>query len=258
MCWQQGAYESKDAGGLPRGAVSVLESGEPLPRHQLFFDRMKLRRSESPARPHGRRRGRPPEAPPAPAGPPRVRGVQLALFEVRRDFTRFDESTDVDLTNPWLAWAMWLAYRRGEARGWSRHVRFAVRRGLTIVLSGHAAGDRVRWSELFPAMRALDIGTERVAEVLQEMGVLIDDRRPAFEDWLERNLDGLAAGIRVDVESWLRTMHDGGPRSRPRDPVTVQKYMGFVRPVLLDWSARCDHLREVTREDVVAVLDGLH
>lgn len=258
LCWQQAAYESKATGGLLRGAVTVLESGEPLPHHQLFFDRMKLRRPESLARPHGRRRGMPPKPPPAPAGPPRVRGVQLMLFEAHRDFTRFDESTGVDLTNPWLSWAIYLAHQRGEARGWSRHVRYGVRRGLTIVLSGHTASAIVRWSELFPAMRAADISADRVAEVLDQIGVLLDDRRPAFEDWLQRKLAGLTAGIRGEVESWLRTMHDGGPRSKPRDPASVHNYLNHVRPILLDWSARYDHLREVTRGDILAVLDGLH
>ncbi|HZD15783.1 MAG TPA: hypothetical protein VE196_11810, partial [Pseudonocardiaceae bacterium] len=144
-----------------------------------------------------------------------------------------------------------ISYQRGEARGWRRGVRFAVRRGLTIMLSGHTADDVVRYSELFPAMRALEIGTERVAEVLQEMGVLLDDRRPAFEDWLHRKLDGLAPGIRVAVEAWLRNMHDGGPRSKPRDISSVQNYLNQVRPMLLDWSTRYDHPREVTRDDLL-------
>jgi hypothetical protein len=254
LCWQQAAYESKTAGGLPRGAVSVLEAGQRLRHHQLFFDRMKLRRTAPPVR----QRGMPAKPPPAPAGRPPARWVQLRLLEGSRDFTRFDESARTDLTNPWLTWASYLAFRRGEARGWRRGIRFAVRRGLTIVLSGHSAGDVVRWSELFPAMRALQIPTERVAEVLQEMGVLVDDRLPSFENWLERKLDGLAPGIRDAAEAWLRTMHDGGPRSRARDIASVQNYMNHVRPILLNWSARYDHLREVTRGDVLAVLDGLH
>ena len=187
-----------------------------------------------------------------------MRWVQPGLFEVARDFTRFDESTRVDLTNPWLTWAIYLAYQRGEARGWSRGVRIAVRRGLTIVLSQHSGGEVVRWSELFPAMRAREISTERVAEVLREMGVLLDDRRPAFEDWLQLKLDGLAPGIRGDVGTWLQIMHDGGPRSQPRDVSSVQNYMNDVRPFLLEWSARYDHLREVTRDDILAVVDGLH
>jgi len=258
LCWQQAAYESKAAGGLPRGAVSVLESGGPRHGHQLFFDRMKLRRPQSPAPKYGHRRGGPPKPPPDPAGRPPAWLVQLRLFEVDRDFTRFKESTGIDHSNPWLCWAIYLAHQRGEARGWSRGARIGVRRGLTIVLSAHTGGDVVRWSELFPAMRALWISSERVAEVLQQMGVLLDDRRPAFEDWLHRKLHGLAPSIHTAVEAWLRTMHDGGPRTKPRDMATVQNYMNNVRPALIDWSLRYDHLREVTREDILTVLEGLH
>jgi hypothetical protein len=45
---------------------------------------------------------------------------------------------------------------------------------------------------------------------------LDDDRRPSFENWLERNLGDLAPGIRPDVEAWLRVLHDGAPRVKPR------------------------------------------
>ena len=151
-----------------------------------------------------------------------------------------------------------LAYCRGEARGWRRGLRFGVRRALIIVLSRHATGDKVCYSEIFPALRARDISVERVAEVLQEMGVLTDDRRPSFERWLERKLDGLAEGIGREAGSWLRTMHDGGPRSRARSLETVWGHMNNVRPALLDWSQRYDHLREVTRDDIQAILDDLH
>ncbi|MFB9830727.1 hypothetical protein [Actinoallomurus acaciae] len=125
------------------------------------------------------------------------------------------------------------------------------------MLSSHAAGDLVRYSELFPAMRALDISVERAAEVLAAMSVFLDDRSSSFENWLERKLDGLADGIRQPTESWLRTMRDGGPRTKPRDPATVWTHMGYVRPTLLAWSQRYDHLREVTRDDVLAALDEL-
>ena len=129
---------------------------------------------------------------------------------------------------------------------------------MSAVLSRHASGDKVRYSEIFPALRARDISVERVAEVLQEMGVLIDDRRPSFERWLERKLDGLAAGIRQDVEAWLRTMRNGGPRTKPRDIASVRNLMNHLRPTLTGWSDRYDHLREVTRDDVIAILGELH
>jgi len=258
LCWQQARQEARLAGGLPRGAVSVLQAGGRLSHHQLFFDRMKGRRPESPVHQHGGRRGAPPKPPPAPAVRPACRWIQPRLFEACRDFTRFDESTHADLGNPWLTWGLYLAHRRGEARGWRRGTRFGVRRALIIVLSLHAPGDKVCYSEIFPALRALDISVERVAGVLQEMGVLADDRRPSFEGWLERKLDGLATGIRQDVEVWLRTMRDGGPRTRPRDIASVWNLMNHVRPTLTGWSERYDHLREVTRDDVIAVLGELH
>src|ERR1017187_2372366 len=225
--------------------------------HQLFFDRMQLRRPEGRVRQHDRR-GAPAKPPPTPAGRPAFRWVQPRLFEAWRDFTRFDEDADADLGNPWLAWELYLAWQRGEARGWRRGLRFAVRRALIIVLSRHQPGDTVRYSEIVPLQQALDLRAGRTAEVLQEMGVLDDDRRPSFDDWLERKLDGLAPGIRADAEVWLRAPREGGPRSRPRDIATAWNHMHYVRPVLLAWSSQYGHLREVTRDDVQAALGELH
>ncbi len=257
LCWQQARYQSRLAGGLPRGAMSVLQDGRRILHHQLFFDRMQLRRPHGPVRQHGRR-GVPAKPPPAPAGRPAFGWVQARLFEARRDFTRFGEDADADLGNAWLAWGLYLAWRRGESRGWRRGLRFAVRRALIIVLSRHQPGDTVRYSEVIAVQQALGISAGRTAEVLQEMGVLDDDRRPAFEGWLERKLDGLAPGIRADAEAWLRTLHDGGPRSRPRDIASAWNHMLYLRPALLGWSGRYGHLREVTRDDVLAILGGLH
>jgi hypothetical protein len=256
LCWQQARRESRLAGGLPQGAASALEAG-PLRYHQLFFDRMKGRRAEGPVRQHSRR-GAPHKPPPEPAPAPATRWLQPGLFEASRDLTRFDEDNAADLRNPWLLWAIYLAHQRGEARGWKLGVRLGVRRGLIITLSGHAAGDTVRYSEIFPALRARSISVERAAEVLQEMGVLVDDRRPSFEGWLDRKLDGLADGIGQEAGAWLRTMRDGGPRSRPRSLETVWGHMNNARPALLDWSQRYDHLREVTRDDIQAILSDLH
>jgi hypothetical protein len=88
--------------------------------------------------------------------------------------------------------------------------------------------------------------------------MLDDDRRPAFDAWLDRKLDGVTAGIRRDAERWLRTLKDGGPRSRPRSTATVHSHLGKVLPALQDWSARYRHLREVTRDDIEDHVRGLH
>lgn len=61
--------------------------------------------------------------------------------------------------------------------------------------------------------------------------------------------------------------HNGGvdsgpPRRRtpqpPREKGTVWLALNRVRPALLAWSTRYDHLREVTREDVLTHLNTLH
>ena len=257
LCWQQARYQSRLAGGLPRGAVSVLQDGDRLHWHQLFFNRTQLRRPHGPVRQHDRR-GAPVKPPPAPASRPAFRWIQPGLFEAWRDFTRSGEDADADLGNPWLAWGLYLAWQRGESRGWRQGLRYAVRRALVIVLSRHEPGDAVRYSEIIPLQQALATSAARTAEVLQEMGVLADDRRPSFEDWLERKLDGLAPGIRAETEAWLRTLRDGGPRARPRDIATAWKHMYCLRPALLAWSSQYGHLREVTRDDVLAVLGELH
>ena len=96
-----------------------------------------------------------------------------------------------------------------------------------------------------------------VAEVLRQAGMLDDDRRPAFDAWLDRKLDGVTGGIRRDVERWLRTLKDGGPRSRPRSIATVHSHLGKALPALSDWSLHYSHLREVTREDIQDCLRDL-
>jgi len=140
-CWQRARHEAKLAGGLPRGAVSVLQAGERLRQHQLFFDRMQGRRPDSPGHQHGRR-GAPRNPPPAPAVRPARRWIQPGLSEARRDFTRVDQSTHADPGNPWLTRGLYRAYRRGAARGRRRGLRSGVRRALIIVPSRHAAGDK--------------------------------------------------------------------------------------------------------------------
>ncbi|MCW2942393.1 MAG: hypothetical protein JWN00_5378 [Actinomycetia bacterium] len=145
----------------------------------------------------------------------------------------------------------------GEARGWTRTATGYVDRSLVILLSSHVDGDKVRYSEVFTVIRSRGMSVERTVEVLDHLGILDDDRIPAFESWLERKLADLAPGIQADVEHWLRTMHNGGPRSRPRSPDTVWVYLRAVRPMLATWSDRYDHLREVTRDDILATTDSL-
>jgi hypothetical protein len=226
--------------GTPPPAVAALTAaGVKTGHHQLFFDRMAPRTGAAPRRPRR-------------ALSPRAAWVQPGLPSPRARPGRRPPAS------PSLAAAIRVADRLAEARGWSGEIRRRVRQGLSTALDGHHEGQDVAWSRALPAPRARHLCAGHVAEALRQAGLLDDDRRPAFDAWLDRKLDGVAGGIRRDAERWLRTLKDGGPRSRPRTIATVHSHLGKALPALLDWSARYHHLREVTRDDIQDCVRGLH
>jgi len=148
LCWCQASLQAK-------GEVTVLG---PYPArvhdHQLFFAWMhKPRQPGSRLGKRGRRAARL-RTPPPPPRPPITGWTQLRLFDMPRDFTRFDRRQHADLDNPWPAWAQHTARKLGEAHGWTRWVAGDVDRALVILLSHHIQGETIRYSELFPALRA--------------------------------------------------------------------------------------------------------
>ena len=251
LCWTQASLDA-------RGHVSVLAPFlRTVGHHQLFFTGMHRIRQPGVRIGKQGRRGLRPRPQPAPVEPIPA-WSQPRLVDAPRDFTRFDRRLHADLTNPWLSEGHRIAADLGERRGWTRGVRHEVDRALVVALSTHATGDQVRYSELFRALRARRLSVERTVEVLDLLGVLDDDRTPAVDLWLDRNLADVSAGIRHDVEAWLRMLRDGGPRSRPRAPQTAWTCLNAAQPVLVEWSARYQHLREVTRDDVLAVAAARH
>lgn len=135
-------------------------------------------------------------------------GVQRQLpLDIRRDYRR----RDVDLTNRTLIRGRRVVQDFGEAHRWSPALTARFDQALVVVLSGHTGDEKIRYSELISTVRHRG----RVVEILDQLGLLDDDRAPAFEACLERQLDGItpASG---DVEDWIRALHDGGLRLRPR------------------------------------------
>ncbi|MFJ8085320.1 hypothetical protein ACIQ6Y_32540 [Streptomyces sp. NPDC096205] len=92
------------------------------------------------------------------------------------------------------------------------------------------------------------------------MEIFEDDSEPSFERWLVGRMEGLAPGIRSEAERWTRALREGGPQP----PATEGHGLAppkRVRPALLKWSNRYQHLGEVTRDDVLAHMksvDGHH
>jgi hypothetical protein len=254
LCWAQARLLEGEPHIDPRRYFDRL----PRTGHQLFLAAMRRTLQLKLPRWRHQQRLAQRQALAEPPAPRHCSAVQLRLCDVPRDYTRFDPTRTADAVNPHLVEGRHVAARLAELRGWSPEVRMLTDRGLLAVLSGHHDGEAIRYSEILPLAADRKVDVERVCEVLTELGILIDDRPDTFELWLARRMDGLAPGIADDVGAWLRSLHRGGPRQRPRSRGLAWGYLASIRPYLSDWSTRYGHLREVTREDLRTIISGLH
>ncbi|WP_198145492.1 site-specific integrase [Frankia sp. EAN1pec] len=227
--------------------------------HQLFFADMAGYRDTHTAPRRFDETGRKP--PPPPAYRPETRHVQPALSDdvVRRHYRygRYDLRRGPAPDNPWLAWALYIAYDLAEKRGWGSFVRGGMQRTLVMLLAGHIDGELIRVSDFYETVAEHSTNIDDTIEILTVMDVVLDDREQAFDRWLRAELDGLAPAIRRDTHTWTTLLHNGGPRNRARAPGTAADYLRTIRPALTAWSTRYGHLREVTRDDVIAYLEPL-
>jgi integrase len=261
LCWCQ-ARADRDALAADARSAVVLAAWLPKVRqHQLFFAGMDHRRARPRAMPRRRGvKGRPRKLPPPVAIRPRPGGVQLALFDAlprAHAFGRIDLRSGPAPASPWLAWARHLAHAMAETRGFDDRVHGELNRNLVALLAGYAEGDTIRVSDFRRILASRGASQARTIEVLTAMGILADDRPPTFDTWLASRLGGLAPAIAAQARRWVLVLRDGGPRRHPRKPATAAAYLNAARPALLAWSAGHDHLREITREEVLAYLDGL-
>ncbi|MBC2908249.1 hypothetical protein [Streptomyces cupreus] len=181
---------------------------------------------------------------------------QLALFPVRPDFLRFNRDRHATPDNPTLVEARDAAHRLAEARGWAWWILREINDGLLVLLSGHAPGDTIAYSDIVP-IDQLGHNVAHTAEVLDLLGILHYDRVPTFDAWLKRKLALLAPTFAEEIEVWATTLRDGGPRTQQRSTDTIRNYLDAALPALIDWSTRYQHLREVTPQDIKDVAAGL-
>jgi hypothetical protein len=252
-CWLQAAAQTAaSAPGTARRAPDLgpAEFGA-VTCHQLFFAglaKMNLRpRPPAAAVPAG-----------SPDEPDAAAWVQLEL-SVPGQSRRFHARhwTAAAITGPALEQARHIAARLGEARGWNPRIQAETRRALAVMLAAHVPGQKIPYSALSPALRPRDLSVSRAAEILALAGLLDDDRIPALDTWTETRLAALAPGIAACTRSWITALHRGTPRTRPRKPGTIRRYLRCVHPVLAGWSRHYDHLREVTAADAAAVITAL-
>jgi hypothetical protein len=162
----------------------------------------------------------------------------------------------VESANPALRAAADRARQLGETHGWSPSTIRCTLDGLTVLLDGRPAGERVTLTEI-RARKSRHTSAPRVAEVLAGLDLLEDDSIPAVQSWIERRADELPDGFGGAVRAWLLVLLDGDTRTRPRSHASIYVYFTAVQPLIGRWAADRGHLREVTADDVRTVLDPL-
>ncbi|MGH3561647.1 MAG: site-specific integrase [Mycobacterium sp.] len=148
------------------------------------------------------------------------------------------------------------AVQLGQAHDWSRSMTLCVLDGLVTVLDGRHADHRVPLADV-RARPHRSVSRPRLAEVLAELGLLDDDATAMTKSWIDQMTSDLGPGFAQPVGHWLMVLFNGDARTRPRAASTVHVYCSNTQRPLQHWAARYDHLREVTRRDVGAVLEPL-
>jgi hypothetical protein len=130
-------------------------------------------------------------------------------------------------------------------------ILYSVRR-LLRVLESLPEGEPITLTGL---RAEIGRGSARLARMaLEEHGLVVDDTTPTMRIWIDRQADALPPGYREEIRAWLIMLLEGDERARPRAAATLYSYFGRVRPHIPAWSQTRPHLREVTRDDVVATL----
>ncbi len=141
--------------------------------------------------------------------------------------------------------------------GWSIGHTESVRRGVRILLAiQDTPGALIRASEV-ALLAQLGVSVPAVSAVLAGAGMFDDDREPAIKRWFSRQVAELPADVRGELGVWFEVMRNGSstsPRRLPRSDHTTTSQLRSALPALHRWAGSHQSLREVSREDVKAVL----
>jgi hypothetical protein len=183
---------------------------------------------------------------------------QLVLVEWPSDLATGVRHGFPPLPDLQLAQALHNVAREHAARhGWSPSTTEPVQRGIRILLATQdTVGAPIRESEVMPLSR-IGISARSVLDVLDAAGMLEPDREPAIVGWFSAQIGEFPAEIQHELLVWFDVMRNGSsspPRSRPRADPTISSQFSFARPALRSWATSHNSLREISRDDLHAVL----
>lgn len=141
---------------------------------------------------------------------------------------------------------------------WTYQYTSGVRGAIRLLLSlQHTPGAPITGTEI-DVLHQLSLPARAVRELLDEVGMLDDDRVPAVRTWFASRVADLPETLRNELGTWFEIMHTGStssPRRQPRNHVTIRLYTVWALPAITRWAADGHRsLREISKADVLDVL----
>lgn len=153
-----------------------------------------------------------------------------------------------------------IAINHADRHGWSAQKTHDVRVGLRILIANRTSDDLPVNASEAETLLTLELRVRPTLAVLEQAGVLHEDRPATIETYFERKTRTLPDPMADELRVWFDVLHRGSttpPRSRPRNPITIKNRLLWSLPTLQLWAAAGhESLREISREDVLAVLPG--
>ena len=151
-----------------------------------------------------------------------------------------------------------LARVHGRRYGWHYNYAYKVRAGLRVLLGlQDTPGATITRTET-AVLNRCNLPERAVCGILEEAGMLVDDRTPTLERWFERTVADLPAPMIGELRVWLEVMAHGSaapPRRRPRNETSIRVYLWAAQHALRLLAGEGHmSLREISRSDLVSVL----
>lgn len=191
--------------------------------------------------------------------PPPPESTQQVLFHVDADpellRQRANELARRDITS---RTEHFLTARASEY-AWSKRQTNQVRRTLKVLqLVFPGANLQFRASDILALRSYNDRNVRSTIEVLEDAGLLIDDRVPTFDRLFARKTVDIPDPMRTQLELWRTIMVNGSskpPRRQPREASTVKAQMYGILPAVTTWVENGHtSFAEISTEDILAVL----
>jgi hypothetical protein len=141
--------------------------------------------------------------------------------------------------------------------GWSPGSTERTQRGVRILLGVQdTPGAPILRSDVM-LLSEIGISAKAVGDALEAAGMLEEDRVPTVVRWFETKIAGLPEDMRDELSVWFEVKRHGRstpPRFQARNEATIKSQLRFALPALTAWAAVHASLREISRDDLRAVL----